>query len=74
MISFPFYTENGGQRPRPTTWSSAQGLTSRILSTREPLLLNRPEHWEAIGSARVGKHARSYLGVPDRASATTRSA
>src|SRR5258705_8359727 len=40
------------------------GLTSRILSTREPLLLNRSAHFEEIGTRGVGTMARSWLGVP----------
>ena len=39
-----------------------EGLTSRILESREPLLFNREEHYE--GQASVGTPSRSYLGVP----------
>src|SRR4029077_6885618 len=39
-----------------------ENLTSRILRSREPLLLNREEHYE--GQASVGTPSRSYLGVP----------
>jgi uncharacterized membrane-anchored protein len=41
-----------------------EGLTTRMLETREPLLLNRTADWDAIGIRRVGAPARSYLGVP----------
>jgi hypothetical protein len=37
-------------------------VTSRILESREPLLLNRPEHYEGVEM--VGTAPRSYLGVP----------
>src|SRR4029079_19298946 len=41
-----------------------EGLTSRILTEREPLLLNRAEAFEEIGIEAVGTPVRSYLGVP----------
>ena len=41
-----------------------EGLTSRILTGREPLLLNRQADWDAIGGVGVGLAAKSYLGVP----------
>ena len=41
-----------------------QGLTSHIMRTREPLLLNRDEDFEALGNRGVGTPVKSYLGVP----------
>jgi signal transduction histidine kinase/CheY-like chemotaxis protein/tetratricopeptide (TPR) repeat protein len=43
-----------------------EGLTSRIIDTGKPLLMNSHigEKVAAMGSARVGKKALSYLGVP----------
>ncbi|MGN6487679.1 MAG: GAF domain-containing protein [Devosia sp.] len=43
-----------------------EGLTSRIIETGEPLLINRDlsERRAQIGVSRVGKDALSYLGVP----------
>ncbi|HNA87920.1 MAG TPA: GAF domain-containing protein, partial [Anaerolineales bacterium] len=43
-----------------------QGLTSRIIQTGLPLLFNRNLDAEssALGIQRVGRRARSYLGVP----------
>jgi GAF domain-containing protein/CheY-like chemotaxis protein/HPt (histidine-containing phosphotransfer) domain-containing protein len=62
MIEFPYYSEN---RVRERAWPAlqyGQGLTSRILESREPLLLNRAEAFEGIQV--VGTPAQSYLGVP----------
>jgi signal transduction histidine kinase/CheY-like chemotaxis protein len=41
-----------------------EGLTTRIIEARQPLLLNRQADWDAIGIKRVGSPAKSYLGVP----------
>ena len=43
-----------------------EGLTSRIIDTGRPLLINRDVRREiaAMGTARIGKEALSYLGVP----------
>ncbi len=63
LIEFPYYyegDEKGAQAPLPF----GQGLTSRILQTREPLLLNQAAQFEAIGTRGVGTAASSYLGVP----------
>ncbi len=63
LIEFPYYYEGdqkGAQAPLPF----GQGLTSRILQTREPLLLNQAAQFEAIGTRGVGTAASSYLGVP----------
>ncbi|HET9613616.1 MAG TPA: GAF domain-containing protein, partial [Candidatus Limnocylindrales bacterium] len=62
-ISFPYYFENGGTVPQPPM-AYGEGLTSHILRSREPLLLNRTADWDAIGIRRVGAPAKSYLGVP----------
>ncbi|MGE5376355.1 MAG: GAF domain-containing protein, partial [Bacteroidota bacterium] len=49
-----------------TTLPLGEGLTSRIIQSGEPLLINRnvDEHSREIGVARVGREALSYLGVP----------
>ncbi len=62
-IEFPYFDEFGqpsGQEPIPY----GQGLTSRIIEGREPLLVNRAADWEALGTRGVGTVAKSYLGVP----------
>ncbi len=43
-----------------------EGLTSKIIESCEPLLINRniEERRAALGATLIGKQARSYLGVP----------
>jgi PAS domain S-box-containing protein len=60
QIDFVYYYEPGEENPEPLPYG--EGLTSQILDTREPLLLNRQEHYE--GLTHVGTPSRSYLGVP----------
>jgi PAS domain S-box-containing protein len=63
IIEFPCYVELG-KRPLYPPMRLGEGLTSRILQSKEPLLLNRPEAFEEVGVQVVGMPARSYLGVP----------
>jgi GAF domain-containing protein/CheY-like chemotaxis protein len=63
MIEFVYYNENG-QRDPQRTLRFGEGLTSRILIERQPLLLNRAEAFEEVGIEMVGTPAKSYLGVP----------
>jgi signal transduction histidine kinase/DNA-binding response OmpR family regulator len=61
MINFPYrHGDVSGSRRR------GEGLTSKIIDTGEALLLNSDVdgHVAAMGTKRVGKAARSYLGVP----------
>ncbi|HEX8990288.1 MAG TPA: GAF domain-containing protein [Anaerolineales bacterium] len=46
-----------------------EGLTSKIIQTGEPLLINQDiaARRAELGTAKVGKEARSYLGVPIQA-------
>ncbi len=62
LIDFAYYSEGGVQAPR-APMPYGQGLTSRILETREPLLLNQGAQFEAIGTI-VGTPVSSFLGVP----------
>ena len=62
-IEFPFYSELG-QRVATSPIAFGEGLTSRILESRTPLLLNRAEHFDHIGTRGLGIPAESYLGVP----------
>jgi PAS domain S-box-containing protein len=62
-IDFAYYSEDSERQEQPPM-EYGQGLTSRILESREPLLLNRSEQWEEIATARVGTPSLSYLGVP----------
>src|SRR5438105_1202225 len=63
LIEFAYYIENGRRDPA-RAMQFGEGLTSRILREREPLLLNRAEAFEEVGVQVVGTPARSYLGVP----------
>jgi len=60
MIHFPYrHGEVTGSRRH------GEGLTSRIIDTGAPLLLNSDQSVQvAAGAKRVGTHALSYLGVP----------
>ncbi len=60
-IEFAYYYETGERRPEPAI-EYGTGLTSQILRSREPLLLNRKEQYE--GQAPLGTPSLSYLGVP----------
>jgi GAF domain-containing protein/CheY-like chemotaxis protein len=63
MIEFAYYSEKGERRSnRPLRFG--EGLTSRILQTREPLLLNQETAFKEVGVPTVGTPAKSYLGVP----------
>ncbi len=61
IINFPYrHGDVSGSRRR------GEGLTSKIIDTGEALLLNSDVDGRAaaLGAKRVGKEARSYLGVP----------
>ncbi len=60
-IDFVYYYESG-DRGEQAPMTYGEGLTSRILESREPLLLNRSPQFE--GHDPVGTEVRSYLGVP----------
>lgn len=62
-IDFPYYYEAGARRDEPSLQRGA-GLTSRILDSREPLVLNRSEQYEELATPRRGTPSLSYLGVP----------
>jgi len=61
MINFPYQF---GEPFSPI--KIGEGLTSKIIQTGEPLLINSDieERRKQIGVTRVGKQASSYLGVP----------
>jgi PAS domain S-box-containing protein len=60
-IEFAYHYETG-DRTAPPALAFGEGLTSRILESREPLLLNRKEQreWQPM----VGTPSLSFLGVP----------
>ena len=61
QIEFAYYYETGERRAEPPM-PCGEGLTSQILRSREPMVLNRKEQYE--GHALVGTPSLSYLGVP----------
>ena len=63
MIEFPYYSEAGLREPQEPL-QLGEGLTSRILRAREPLVLNSDEQFEQIGTRGIGTQAKSWLGVP----------
>jgi len=60
-IEFAYYYESGERRPE-AGMEYGEGLTSQILESREPILLNRREQHE--GQTIFGTPSLSYLGVP----------
>ncbi|HEY3051314.1 MAG TPA: response regulator, partial [Gaiellaceae bacterium] len=62
-IDFAYYYEAGGRSEQPPI-AYGEGLTSRILEAREPLLLNRAAQFEEHEASRLGTPSRSFLGVP----------
>ncbi|HEY2802558.1 MAG TPA: GAF domain-containing protein, partial [Actinomycetota bacterium] len=64
MIEFPYYSEKGVREENWPAMPFGQGLTSQILRSREPLLVNQAEAFEKLGVEMVGTPALSFLGVP----------
>jgi GAF domain-containing protein/CheY-like chemotaxis protein/HPt (histidine-containing phosphotransfer) domain-containing protein len=62
VIDLPYYFEDGVRELRERTIPYGQGLTSRILQQREPILLNSAAAFEGLEV--IGTPALSYLGVP----------
>jgi GAF domain-containing protein/CheY-like chemotaxis protein len=60
-IEFPYYSERG-ERLHIEPMPRGSGLTSRILASGQPLLLNRASDYADVD--RVGTPSSSYLGVP----------
>ena len=60
-IDFAYYYESG-ERTEQAPLAYGEGLTSRILESREPLLLNRSPQFAEHQP--VGTSVQSYLGVP----------
>jgi PAS domain S-box-containing protein len=61
QIEFAYYYESGERRAEAPL-AYGEGLTTQILDSREPLLLNRREELEKQTS--LGTPSLSYLGVP----------
>jgi GAF domain-containing protein/DNA-binding response OmpR family regulator len=63
MIDFPFRTERGKPAPREPM-RLGEGLTSRILASKQSLLMNTADQFEEMDRQGVGTSVKSYLGVP----------
>ena len=61
MIDFVYYSE-GGEKGNNASIRYGEGLTSQVLQSRQPLLLNREAQF--AGRSMLGTPASSYLGVP----------
>jgi GAF domain-containing protein/DNA-binding response OmpR family regulator len=61
LIEFVYYSEGGVRRAEPAL-HYGEGLTTQIIETRQPLLLNQDAQF--AGRTVVGTPASSYLGVP----------
>jgi len=68
LIHFPYQVGESF-----VTLKLGEGLTSRIIQTGEPLLMNKDvmKHTREIGVQNVGREALSYLGVPIKAGGET---
>ncbi|MEO6578422.1 MAG: GAF domain-containing protein, partial [Candidatus Limnocylindria bacterium] len=62
-IDFPYYVEAGETRPQEPL-AAGEGLTSRVIERRSPILLNREADWAELGQRGTGTLAKSWLGVP----------
>ena len=67
-IYFPYWSENDGERLSPPPIVLGTGLSSIVLETRAPLVLNTRAEMLARGALSVnagrGKHPESWMGVP----------
>jgi GAF domain-containing protein/CheY-like chemotaxis protein len=62
-IDFPFQIEDG-ERGSWEPMPFGEGLTSIVLRTRKPLVLDTDDEQEAHGAVGARGHDESYLGVP----------
>jgi signal transduction histidine kinase/CheY-like chemotaxis protein len=64
LIEFPYHIENGVKEPQEAL-PLGQGLTSKMIMSRQPVLMNQAEHFDELNATGVGNNdIRSYLGVP----------
>jgi signal transduction histidine kinase/CRP-like cAMP-binding protein len=63
LIHF-LYEYELGRRLESETITLGDGLTSKILRLRQPLLLNNAQDYAALNITRIGSISKSYLGVP----------
>jgi GAF domain-containing protein/DNA-binding response OmpR family regulator len=63
LITYPFGLERAERIEMPPT-RFGEGLTSKVIASREPLNIGTDEHPEATDAIRSGVHTTSWLGVP----------
>lgn len=65
MIHFP-YDYEGGRRLIGESIHFGQGLTSKIIESGQPLLINHnfEQRRNGLGAEQIGSQAKSFLGVP----------
>ena len=63
IIHFPYEYELG-RRLESEPIRFGQGLTSKIIESGQPLLLNQEQDYDALKIGRLGARSKSYLGVP----------
>jgi GAF domain-containing protein len=66
MVEIPYFTSDDGERTSLPPFPLGQGLTSHVIATRRPLLINEntAERLAQLGALQQGKSAQSWLGVP----------
>ncbi len=65
LIGFPYYSEDGVEEVSEAM-PVGEGLTSDILLSGQPMLLNREAQFSEVRGTVVGTPSKSYLGVPIR--------
>ena len=63
LISFPYYVDVNDSIPEHSI-ELGKGLTSIIINSSKPLLVNKDEYNDLVGSDRLGTTPESWLGVP----------
>jgi GAF domain-containing protein/CheY-like chemotaxis protein len=69
LIEFPYWSDKGKRLTNVGTLTYGEGITSRVLSTGEPLLIGTEEEMlkhGAVGSPGIAPVGQSWLGVPLR--------
>jgi GAF domain-containing protein len=66
MVEMPYFTSDDGERSSLPPFPLGQGLTSHVIGTRQPLLINQDtaERMAQLGALQQGRGAQSWLGVP----------
>jgi GAF domain-containing protein len=66
MIELPYFKADDGTRETIPPFPLGEGLTSHVIRTRRPLLINRDAARAVaeLGAKQQGAPARSWLGVP----------